>query len=272
MELYFTEFHDRGAGIVFRIKRELFSARSEYQEIKIFDTDTFGRLLVLDGLVMLTERDEFVYHEMLAHPAFYFKDKAEKVGVIGGGDGGTIREILKYPDVKEAYLVEIDRMVVEASKEYLPFTASSLDDTRVKIFFEDGIKFLNERKESFDLLFIDSSDPVGPAKALYSMNFYESIKKNLKDDGIVVFQSESPWYHLDIIKEQIEKLSKLFRHVRLYLASIPTYPGGFWSFTIATSAELEGKRDYIPEGLRYYNKSIRDNLFWLPEFVKNVTG
>lgn len=272
MKLYFTEFHDEGTGIVFKIKKELFSAKSPYQEIKIFDTYTFGRLLVLDGLVMLTERDEFVYHEMLVHPAFYFKGKAEKVGVIGGGDGGTIREILKYPDVKEAYLVEIDRMVVDASKKYLPFTAFSLDDRRVKIFFEDGIRFLKEREEDFDLLFIDSSDPVGPAKALYSMEFYESIKKNLKEDGIVVFQSESPWYHLDIIKEQIEGLSKLFSSVKLYLASIPTYPGGFWSFTIATSRELVGERDYIPEGLRYYNKSIRETLFWLPEFVKNVTG
>ncbi len=272
MELYFTEFHDQGAGIVFKIKEELYSGRSEYQEIKIFDTYTFGRLLVLDGLVMLTERDEFVYHEMLVHPAFSFKERAEKVGVIGGGDGGTIREVLKYPEVKEAYLIGIDRMVVEASKKYLPFTALSLDDVRVKVFFEDGIKFLKERDEAFDLLFIDSSDPVGPAKALYSMDFYRSIKKNLKKDGMVVFQSESPWYHLNVIKEQMDGLKKLFKTVKLYLASVPTYPGGFWSFTMATDEALDVNRNNIPKGLRYFNETIRNNIFWLPEFVKNVTG
>ncbi len=272
MHLYFSEFHDKGTGIIFKIKKEVYSAVSPYQEIKIFDTCTYGRLLVLDGLVMLTEKDEFVYHEMLVHPAFSFKSVVKKAGVIGGGDGGTIREILKYRDVEEAYLIEIDRMVVEASKKYLPFTASSLKDERVKIFFEDGIRFLNVREEGFDLLFVDSSDPVGPAKALYSKEFYESIRRNLKEDGIVVFQSESPWYHLEIIKKQIDGLSEFFNEVRLYFAPVPTYPGGFWSFTMATNKKLKKQRDFIPPGLRYFNESVRENLFWLPEFVKNVTG
>ncbi len=272
MNQFFTEFHDKGTGIIFKIKRELFSAKSPYQEIKIFDTETFGRMLVLDGLVMLTERDEFVYHEMLVHPAFSFKEQVKKAGVIGGGDGGTVREILKYPDVESVLLIEIDKMVVEVSKKYLEFTSSRLKDERVSIYYEDGVKYLNERNERFDLLFVDSSDPVGPAVALYSLDFYKSIKKNLKDDSIVVFQSESPWYHLDVIREQIKNLRKLFKEVRLYLAPVPTYPGGFWSFTIATDTEFVVKRNYIPEGLKYYNKSIQEHLFALPEFIKNATG
>lgn len=269
---FFTEFHDKGTGIIFRIKREIFSEKSEFQEIKIFETETFGRMLTLDGLVMLTERDEFVYHEMLVHPAFSFKDKVEKVGIIGGGDGGTVREVLRYPEVVAVQLIEIDRKVVEASLKYLEFTSFALKDKRVEFYFEDGVKFLKEHREDFDIIIVDSSDPVGPAISLYSMDFYESIKNNLKESGIVVFQSESIWHHLDIIKKQVENLRKIFKNVKLYLASIPTYPGGCWSFTIAADIEFTIKRDYIPIGLRYFNKDIQRNLFTVPEFVKNETG
>lgn len=268
----FTEFHDSGAGIIFKIKKEVYSAQSDFQKIEIFDTETYGKLLVLDGLVMLTERDEFVYHEMLVHPAFSFKEKVEKVGVIGGGDGGTVREVLKYSEVKSVFLVEIDRLVIEASIKYLPFTSSSLKDEKVKIFCKDGYKFLKENNLMFDLLFIDSSDPIGPAVKLYSMDFYESVKKNLRSDGIVVFQSESPWYHLDVITKQIDELKKIFKNVKLYLASIPSYPGGLWSFTIAADIDFIKRRNDIPSGLRYYNEDLIENLFVLPKFIKDATG
>lgn len=269
---FFTEFHDKGTGIIFRIKREIFSKKSKFQEIKIFETETFGRMLTLDGLVMLTERDEFVYHEMLVHPAFSFKERAKKIGVIGGGDGGTVREVLKYPEVEMVHLVEIDRDVVEASMKYLEFTSSALKNEKVKIFYEDGVEFLKNRKEDYDIIFVDSSDPVGPALVLYSLDFYKSLRNNLKDNGILVLQSESVWYHIETIKTQIKNLRKIFRNVKLYLASIPTYPGGCWSFTIAGDVDFSIKRRSIPEGLKYFNKEIQENLFVLPEFVKDAAG
>ncbi len=269
---FFTEFHDKGTGITFRIKKELFRGRSEFQEVLVLDTETFGRMLVLDGLVMLTERDEFVYHEMLTHPAFSFKAQVKKVGVIGGGDGGTIREVLKYPEVLSVHLIEIDRLVVDVSLKYLEFTSYALKDERVKIYYEDGVKYLKEHNEDFDIIFVDSSDPVGPALSLYSMDFYEGIKKNLKADGIVVFQSESVWYHLDVIKKQMDALKKVFKHTNLYLAPVPTYPGGYWSFTIASDIAFITRRNHFPDNLRYFNKDVQKCLFALPRFVKDATG
>ncbi len=278
MELWFTERHKEGVGLTLKVKKCLFSKKSKYQRIDVLDTQEFGRMLLLDGLVMTTERDEFIYHEMLVHPAMHIHKCAQDILIIGGGDGGAVRETLKYSFVKNITLCEIDEEVINVAKRYFAGLSLGLESDKVEIICEDGVKFLERQKEKlFDIILVDSTDPIGAAKALFNKDFYKLCLTALRDNGFLVAQSESPFYHLDIIKNMNTSIKEAgFKAIKFYTAPIPTYPAGYWSWVIAakdkdTISLLFDKilPDKEYNQLRYYNKDIHYGAFLLPNFLKN---
>ncbi len=259
---WFCEEQTPGLKLCFKYRELLHSEETPYQKIEVYDTEEYGRILLLDGKVMLTEKDGFIYHEMLVHPAMGYLKKREKVVIIGGGDGGSLKEVLKYP-VKEVYVVEIDRRVVEVSKKYLSFLASSFDDPRVKVFYEDGYKWLKEREDKFDLVIVDSTDPIGPAEILFSDEFLKVVSEK---SFLYVTQSESPFLHVDFLRDFLKRVKKYFPYPLVYLAWIPTYPSGMWSFVMGRKRDTDIP-DSPPPGLRYYTPRLFEASRVLPVFV-----
>jgi spermidine synthase len=194
MELWYTEQHTDNVRFSIKIQKQLLSMQSEFQQIDIFDSPEFGRFLTLDGLIMLTEKDEFIYHDMIVHVPMAVNPAIKNVLVIGAGDGGTVRELTRYPSVAHIDLVEIDKMVVDVCMEYLPNTAGCLTDSRVHLHFEDGLRFVRSRVSEYDLIIVDSTDPFGPGEGLFTKEFYGNCHKALREDGILVNQHESPYY------------------------------------------------------------------------------
>ena len=194
MEFWFSEMHTPHVKLSIRVDRQLYSGKSEFQRIDVFDSPEFGRFLTLDGYMMLTEKDEFIYHEMITHVPMAVHPHVEKVLVIGAGDGGVIRELVQYQDLQHIDMVEIDPLVVEVCKKYLPKTACRLEDPRLTIHYEDGLKFIRSRQEEYDLIIVDSTDPFGPGEGLFTREFYGNCYKALKEDGILINQHESPFY------------------------------------------------------------------------------
>ncbi|MBP8692217.1 MAG: polyamine aminopropyltransferase, partial [Sedimentibacter sp.] len=194
MELWFSENHTDNVKFSIRVDRHLISVQSDFQKIDVFDTPEFGRVLVIDGYLMLTEKDEFIYHEMIVHVPMAVNPHIKRILVIGAGDGGTVRELTRYKTVESIDMVEIDRQVVEICKEYIPKTASGFNDERLNLYFEDGLNFVKRKKNEYDLIIVDSTDPVGPGLELFTREFYENCYKALVDDGILVNQHESPYY------------------------------------------------------------------------------
>ncbi|SMP25955.1 spermidine synthase [Laceyella tengchongensis] len=270
MDLWYTEKQTKNHGITTKINKTLYHDKSEFQTLDVIETAEFGNMLVLDGMVMTTDRDEFVYHEMITHVAMNTHPNPKRVLVVGGGDGGAIREILRYPSVEQAVLAEIDGKVIEASKQFFPKIAGGLDDPRVDIQVADGIQHVRDNKGKYDVILVDSTEPVGPAVGLFQKPFYEEIYEALKEDGIMVAQTESPWFNRDLIRQVFRDISNTFPITRLYTASIPTYPSGLWSFTI-------GSKKYDPLAVdeaklhrfdtRYYRPELHKALFSLPAFV-----
>jgi spermidine synthase len=273
VELWFHEKETNELYIAHRISRQLFHGQSPYQQVSILEGKEFGRMLVLDGIIQTTLRDEYIYHEMLAHVALFTHRRPEKVLVIGGGDGGTVREVLKHPSVEQIHLVEIDEMVIDACRQHLPELASSFDDPRVSIHCTDGLKFVQDREGYYDVIIVDSSDPLGPAEGLFAYPFYKDCHRALKDDGVFVAQTESPFFTPELVGRIFGSLAALYRHTYLFLASVPTYSVAPWSFTIGSKAAhpLE-PRGCPPEDwqLRYYTEEIHRAAFALPAEVKKV--
>jgi len=270
MNLWFSELHTKGSGLVLKVKKYLYSGNSPYQKIDIFESEDYGKVLVLDGLVMTTERDEFIYHEMLTHPAIRIHPNPQSILIIGGGDGGTAREALRYSEIKQAVLVEIDEMVVELSKKYLGEISSAYNDPRLEVVIQDGIEFVKNCNERFDIIFLDTSDPVGPAEALYRKDFYQSLKKCLKKNGIISAQTESPWVQKETVKKLYREIKDIFNDKIIYLAHIPTYPGGIWSFMLlGERIELYDIKRPIPGKTKYYNDEIHKSMSALPEYFKH---
>jgi spermidine synthase len=273
--IWFTEYQTKNTGLTVKIK-EAKHIQSKYQEILLLDTYEYGKMLVLDGAVQTTERDEFIYHEMLSHPALIKHRNPEKVLVIGGGDGGTVREVLKHPEVKQVHLCEIDEEVIKVSKEHLPTISNQLDNPKVSIFVEDGNKFLDERKSYYDVIILDLSDPVGPAEALFKRTFYEKVKGALREGGIMAAQTESPFLQELYFKTAVKEIQKVFKYYGTYLAFIPTYPAGMWSFTIASDdvdiTKTDGKELEKLKNLntKYFCDKIYASLFSLPKFVSDL--
>ena len=274
--VWFCELHRKRVGLNVKIKRFLYSGKSPFQEINILDTYEFGRMLVLYGSIMTTEADEFIYHEMISHVPLGAHPHPREVLIIGGGDGGTLREVLKHPTVERATLVEIDRMVVETCQEFLPTIGSAFGHPKARVLFEDGEKFLAQSQEKFDVILVDASDPVGPAEVLFQRPFHQNAFKALRDDGIFVTQSESPFFHQKTVRSLYRNLAQVFPVVRMYHAYIPTYPSGIWSFAFCSKKHDPFERhDPAAERwnaltTRYYNADVHRAAFALPNFMREL--
>ena len=280
MELWFTEAHTDNVRFSIKVDKQLFTKTSEFQRIDIFDSAEFGRMLVLDGCVMLTEKDEFIYHEMIVHVPMCVNVNVKKVLVIGGGDGGTVRELTRYPGIERIDLVEIDEDVVAACRKFLPVTADALIDKRVHIYYEDGLKYVRHCENEYDLIIVDSTDPFGPGEGLFTKEFYGNCFKALTDEGIMVNQHESPFYDKDAEASQRahKRIVESFPIARVYQIHIPTYPSGHWLFGFASksfhpTADMDwdnwAKFDIKT---RYYNKNLHLASFALPNYVEELLG
>ena len=272
---WYTEKQTENFGITMKINKTLHTEQTDFQYLEMAETAEWGNMLFLDGMVMTSEKDEFVYHEMVAHVPLFTHPNPENILVVGGGDGGVIREILKHPSVKKATLVDIDGKVIEYSKKFLPSIASGLEDARVEVIVGDGFMHIAESENEFDVIMVDSTEPVGPAVNLFSKGFYAGISKALKEDGIFVAQSDNPWFTPDLIKQVQSDVREIFPITKLYLANIPTYPSGLWSFTIGSKKynplEVPAERFHDIE-TKYYTPELHNAAFVLPKFVKDLTG
>lgn len=278
MELWFTERHTPNVKFSIKVDRQLYTAQSEFQRIDVFDSKEFGRFLTLDGYMMLTEKDEFIYHEMITHIPMAVHPNPKNILVIGAGDGGVIRELTRYSNVESIDLVEIDELVIEVSRKYLPTTACCLGDERVHIFCEDGVKFIRRCDNKYDVIIVDSTDPFGPGESLFTKEFYGSCNKALRDDGIMVNQHESPFYDEDALAMQRahRKIVESFPISRVYQAHIPTYPSGHWLFGFASKKyhpvhDLNSvKWNMLGLKTKYYNTKLHAGAFALPNYVEEM--
>lgn len=278
MELWFTEEHTKDVRFSIRVNEQLTSVQSDFQKIDVFQTPEFGKVLVIDGYIMLTEKDEFIYHEMITHVPMSVNPNIKNILVIGAGDGGTVRELTRYDSVEKIDMVEIDKMVVDVCREYIPQTASKLYDEKVNLFFEDGLKFVRTKVNEYDLIIVDSTDPVGPGMELFTIEFYENCFKALKEDGILVNQHESPYYAREAKAMEIahKKIKTVFPVARVYQAHIPTYGSGHWLFGFASKKydpiEDLNEKQWNSLGLvtKYYNTELHKGAFAIPNYVKEM--
>ncbi len=282
-ELFYAEHFAARAGLVTDVDEVLYDRRSPYQRITVLQTPAFGRMLLLDGAVMLTEWDEFIYHEMLVHPALFLLPQPRRVLVIGGGDGGTVREIVRHPSIERVDVVEIDAEVVTVAREFFPAISAAFEDSRVQLHFCDGAEFVARAEDaSYDAVIVDSTDPVGIAASLFGEAFYEHCRRILVPEGVFAMQSESPLH--PVFRQTLPTVHRLlrryYRYVSTCLAPIPTYPTGVWSFTVASS-RWDPARDLQPEAawqryqrlegkLRYYTPELHQAAFVLPVFVQEL--
>jgi spermidine synthase len=258
----------KGRTLCVKIKDHLHSVRTDFQQIDVYETECFGRALVLDGVINVTEFDEFAYHEMIVHVPLHTHPAPRRVLIIGGGDGGSIREALKHPTVEEVHLCEIDREVIEACKQYMPSVAVGFDDKRVSVFCRDGAEFVKERKGYYDVIIVDSSDPWGPATVLFQQAFYQDMAGCLNDTGLIATQSESMFFDRSTIHTLLAFGQEIFAIGRYYYTLVPTYPSGTIGFFLGSkkSDPLQPRLCHI-EGLRYYNTAVHRTAFSLPPFV-----
>ena len=280
MPLQYNEYYNEQTGLTVGLKKLLFSKQTAYQLVEVYETDTWGNLMTIDGMVMLSEKDEFVYHEMLSHTAMFTHPNPERVLIIGGGDGGAAREVMKHPSVKHVDMVEIDKAVVDASKLYFP-GVGDFENPKLQVLYEDGIAFIKKGSDPYDVIIIDGSDPVGPAEGLFEKEFYRYCFNALAAEGVLTTQTESPWvnsYHPSIQKV-FNALDDLFPVSKMYTCAIPLYPAGLWSMGIASKKEdplsnATKERIYsagaLLQSLQYYNPDIHRASFALPTFVSKI--
>jgi spermidine synthase len=275
VEMWFTDRETDHLRVEHGIKRILYQGRSKYQEIAVIEGMDFGRMLILDGVIQLSQRDEFVYHEMLTHVPLLTHPKPEKVLVIGGGDGGTVREVLKHPEVRRVHLVDIDAMVLDVCREYFPELAGSLDDPRVTVHIADGIEFVKTRRQAFDVILIDSTDPEGPGEGLFTEDFYGNVAGALRKEGSMAMQSGSSVFTPELVQQTYEKVSSQFTAVWVYTASVPTYSVAPFSLMLAAKRHLDPtlpRRQPKGPGMRYYSPEIHKASFALPPYVRELLG
>jgi spermidine synthase len=280
LDLWYSEFHAEDVKFSIKVKKHLHSEKTDFQQIDFFDSETFGVFFTLDGLMMVTQKDEFAYHDMIVHPAFAVNPDIKKVLIIGGGDGGTAREVSRYRSVELIDMVEIDRRVVELCQKYLPQTASCLrSDGRIDLHITDGLEFVkNAPAGKYDLILVDSTDPIGPGEGLFTQEFYLNCNRALSEAGILVNQHESPYYeeYAREMKRSHDKIKKTFPIAEIYEFHIPTYPSGHWLFGFA-SKKKHPVRDFDARrweefGLntKYYNAELHTASFALPSYVKEL--
>lgn len=280
MPIEYNEYYNERTGLTIGLNKLLFSKQSEYQLVEVYETDTWGNLMTIDGMVMLSEKDEFVYHEMISHVAMFTHPSPKRVLIIGGGDGGTAREVLKHRHVIQVDMVEIDKTVVDASKLHFP-GVGDFDNPKLNVHYEDGIEFVKNVKELYDVIIIDGSDPVGPAEGLFEKEFYQYCYDALNGSGVLTAQTESPWvesYHPSM-KKLFTAIDDLFDISKMYLSYIPLYPAGMWSMACASKGDdplsekvlkcIDREEDILST-LDYYNKEVHIGAFALPNFVKRI--
>ncbi len=273
-------FHDSpefayGCRLSIKIKDVLCHYESDFQEIAVFETERLGRMLVLDNITMLTEFDEAAYHEMIVHVPLLVHPKPSRVLVIGGGDGGTVREIVKHPHVEQVDVCEIDEEVVKACRKYLPSLASSFDDPRVRLHYEDGAAFVAAHRDAYDVIIVDSTDPVGPGQILFQKPFYEDMKAGLREEGIAVTQCESMYFHGEVIRGVHGFARELFPRIGYYYTLVPTYPSGIIGFMFCSRRHdpLENvaeERAAQLKDLKYYTPALHRAAFTLPRFGEDL--
>lgn len=275
MELWCTEHQTENVQLSARIRATLFSGKSDFQEILVLDSFEFGRMLVLDGVFQTSIFDEYIYHEMIAHVPLHIHPSPRKVLVIGGGDGGCVREVVRHPEVEAVKMVEIDGMVVEVSKKYLPEISTAMlhGHPKLDVTIGDGIQHMKDVENEYDVIIVDCSDPIGPGEGLFTRDFYQNVYKALKPDGLFVQQTESPFYHQPLIRRLNRDIRSLFPITEMYLAQIPLYPGGLHCFTIGSkkydSQSVKPSR-ILDIPYRYYNQDIQKSCFVLPNFVREL--
>ena len=274
---WFTEVYPKhGSAISLKVIEKPHEEQSPFQRIEIFETEWFGTLMVIDGCTMVSDRDNFLYHEMMTHPALYTHANPETVWIIGGGDCGSLREVLKHPEVKKAVQIEIDERVTRLAEQYFPELCESNHDPRAELLFIDGIKWVKDAApESVDLIVVDSTDPVGPAEGLFNAAFYRECFRCLKPNGILIQQSESPLFHADLIKAMHGTMRQAgFADTRTLFFPQFIYPSGWWSGIMAGKSALgafrEADANNRPFATNYYNAEVHKAAFAAPEFLKNL--
>ncbi len=279
VNLWVHETHQDAVALSFKVEKTLFSGKSRFQQVDIVQTAGHGAMLLNDGIIMVSERDEFVYHEMIAHPAMFVHPNPSRILVIGGGDGGTVRELVKHDTVTRVVMVEIDEMVVNACREYMPSLSYALDDPRVELLIDDGVKYAASTRETFDVVLIDSTDPIGPAAPLFDRQFYQNVAGLLSENGIMISQAESPFYDFQIQSSMLANQRPFFNRLHLYTFTNLTYPGGLWSFGFGSkglcpAADFKADRlDAAELHTLYYTPDIHISAFMLPKFVQeNLFG
>ncbi len=261
-----------------QVDRQLYSEENEYIRLDIFESPEFGRFLTVDGYIITTERDEFIYHEMMTHVPMAVHPDPRKILVFGAGDGGVVRELLKYPDVEQIDMVEVNEGVVEACMKYLPFSASGLTDPKVTIYSDNSLRFIRHIENEYDVIIVDSAGFYGPGESLLSREFYGSCYKALKDDGIMVNQHQSPFYDEDRLETQKahKRIVESFPISRVYQAHIPSYPSGYWLFGFASKGyhpvkDLRAKKwKSLNIETRYYTLNLHRGCFALPAYVERM--
>jgi len=273
-DLWLEEKYKNFIGYRYKIKNTLFSGKSEFQSVDVVETEGLGKMLLNDGLVMVTEKDEFVYHDMITHVPMFTHPNPENVLIIGGGDGGTAREVLRHKSVKKCVMVEIDKMVVDACKEHISQTSKDLNHPKLELIIDDGLEYVKNTSLKFDVILIDSTDPIGPAAPLFNSAFYKNIKKCLSTNGIVVSQGESVFFESHMQQVLLGILGEHFSKVSIYNYSNLTYPGGLWSFTYASEV-LDPIKNFDETRIsasnlkfNYYNEQIHRAAFALPSFMR----
>ncbi len=277
MDKWFHEYWTDNIQFSIKIKQHLYSAQTPFQKIDFYDSYELGRFFTLDDIMMANEKDEFIYHEMMIHVPLSVNPNIKTVLVIGGGDGGSVRELCKYSQISSITMVEIDEVVVRKCQEYLHQTANKLNDPRVNLLFMDGSEFVKTTPNQFDLIVIDSTDPIGPGEGLFTREFYQNCARILNVSGILVNQHESPYFEktrIEMLRAH-EKLSELFDIATVYQAFIPTYPSGHWLFGFASKTmeptNIKVNQEKIDQlQLKYYNLDIHQASFVLPNYVKDL--
>jgi len=273
MPFHFIEEYQRGYGLNLQIEKILHVEQSKYQHIVVFSTMSHGVVLILDNCIMTTEKDEFYYHEVLAHTPMQAAREPRRVLIIGGGDGGTAREVLRYTGVEKVDMIEIDEKVIEVSKRFMPGLSCAFDDPRLNLMIGDGVKYIRDCKEKYDCVIVDSTDPIGPAIALFSEPFYSNCCRILVDEGAFSAQTESPLFQRDAMASIYRNLNRAFPRLDPYFSPVPSY-GGLWSYALGT----KGKNPTTIEGweidfdLKYYNESVHLGMFHVPNDMKEITG
>lgn len=272
-DLWFSEEFVPGMKLSLRVTKTLFSGKSQYQKIDVIETEVFGRVLLLDDYTMFSEGDEFVYHEMIVHPPLLACPDPRRVCVVGGGDGGVVRELLKHPNLESIVLCEIDQEVIRVCKEYFPTMAASLSDPRVVVHIQDAVNYIGRQRDEFDVILGDTTDPMGPAVALFEEPFFASVKRALRPNGVFVGQIESVFLHGAVLPSVMKALRAHFRDCRLYGATIPTYPTGYWNFVWASDGVNpftvdEERQRQVATACRYYTPEHQRAAFVMPAFAQ----